>query len=79
MKFELTMKGGIQTRPLKSSDIYPRVPVVIPLNKPKLLLNNVPAASPSIPIVETATKATTTGEFLNTAVTRISLIHQNFG
>ena len=79
MKFELTVKGGLQTRPLKSSDVYPRTPVLTPLNKSKILLNNVPAASPSIPIVETATKVTTTGEFLNTAVTRIALMHQNCG
>ena len=72
------MKGGIQTRPLKSSDVYPRSPVVTPLNKPRLLLNNAPTASPSTPIIEAATKIAT-GEFLNTAATRISLMHQNFG
>ena len=72
------MKGGIQTRPLKSSDVNPHAPVVTPLNKPRLLLNNGPTASSSMPVVETATKITT-GEFLNTAATRISLMHQNFG
>lgn len=78
MKFELTMKAGVQTRPLKSSDGYPHTPVITPLNKPRILLNNAPAASPSIPIIEAATKIAT-GEFLNTAVTRISSMHQNFG
>ena len=78
MKFELTMKGGIQARPLKSSDAHPHPPVVTPLNKSKILLKNVPTVPPSIPIADAVTKITTTG--LNTAVSRRSLmIHQSFG
>lgn len=76
MKFELTMKGGIQPRPVKSSDVYQ--PVVMPLNKPQIPLNNIPA-SPSIPIVESAAAEVATGEFVNSHVTSTFRMHQNFG
>ena len=78
MKYELTKKGGIQTKPLKSSDVYPHTPVVTPLNKYKILqLNNVQAPSP--PTVETARASTTRREFINNSIMRPSLMHQDFG
>jgi len=84
MKFELTMKGGMQTRPPKSSnDVYP--PVV---HKPKILLNNAPSP-PTTPnrflhigsthnFTEPVTKIATK-EFLNTGVTSTFTIPPNFG
>lgn len=81
MKFELTMKGVMHAKPIKSSYVSP--PVVTPLQKPKVLLTNTPAPSPapspvpSIPTVVPATKVTP-GVFQNTRIASMSTIHQNF-
>lgn len=75
MKFELTKKGCVQTKPMKSSDVHS--PTVTLLNKPKILLNNILPAPPSVSIVKPPATRATPREFLN--VTSLSTIHQNYG
>ena len=76
MKFELTMRGGIQPKPVKSIDVHS--PVIMPLNKPKILFNNIPAhaspVSPSPPVIEP-----TAAKIINSNVAVTFRMHQNIG
>ena len=73
MKYELTKKGAMLARPIKSSNASP--PIVTSLHNPKVLPDTTQGGSPTVrPIVNV-----TTGKLLNIGVVSTSIIHQNFG
>ena len=73
MKYELTMKGAMLARPIKSSNASP--PIVTPLQNPKV---SAPGGLPPIATVRPTTNATPRVLF-NIGVVSTSNIHHNFG
>ena len=73
MKYELTKKGAMLARPIKSSNASP--PIVTSLHSPKVLPDTAQGGSPTV----RPTANVTTGKLLNIGVVSTSTIYQNFG
>ena len=73
MKYELTVKGVMYAKPIKSSNVCP--PLVTPLHKSTVLGNHVPAMSSAFgPTTKVAPR-----ELLTTGVASTSTMLHNFG